>query len=212
MFYDQGEIVHSSRIISNFPLMAIELKNRELQEYCSDFSSLKEQAEKLSADLTGDQFTWKPAENKWSVAECLDHLNVGGGMVLSALQKAIDRGHRKGIVAEPPFTYGFFSRMFPKIMEPSSRLKMKSVRLYLPAPAADLDKESVVTTFLQLQDDYIEQIQRSDGLDLRRIRVSSPAIRLLRLILGAWFAVTLAHEKRHMEQAHRVKLDPGFPK
>ena len=165
----------------------------------------------MSADLSGEQFTWKPKENKWSVAECLEHLNVGGELVLSALRNAIDRGHRDGIVAEPPFTYGFLSRTFPKIMMPSSRLKMKSVRLYLPASAVGLDKETVVAKFLQLQDDFIEQVQRSDGLDHRRIRVSSPAIRMLRLSLGAWFAVTIAHEKRHLEQARRVTQDPGFP-
>ncbi len=191
--------------------MAIALKNRELEDYRNDFSILKEQASQLSADLSGEQFTWKPTQKKWSVAECLDHLNVGGRLVLDALQKAIESGHRDGIVGEPPFTYGFVSRNFPKIMMPSTRLKMKSVRLYLPAPAAELNKESVVTTFLQLQDDYIEQIQRSDGLDLRRIRVSSPAIRMLRLSLGAWFAVTIAHEQRHLEQARRVAKSPGFP-
>ncbi len=197
--------------MTNFPHIPNELKSRELQGFCNDFSSLKEQVRQLSADLTGEQFSWKPAEKKWSVAECLDHLNVGGGLVLSALRQAIDRGHRNGIVAEPPFTYGFFSRFFSRIMEPSSRLKMKSVRLYLPAPAAKLEKEPVVTAFMQLQDDFIEQVKRSDGLDLRRIRVASPAIRLLRLSLGAWFAVTIAHEKRHLEQARRVTQHPGFP-
>ncbi|TVQ65989.1 MAG: DinB family protein [Balneolaceae bacterium] len=191
--------------------MAIELKNRELEDYRTDFSSLKEQARQLSADITDEQFAWKPTENKWSVAECLEHLNVGGELVLSALRKAIDRGHRDGIVAEPPFTYGFLSRTFPKIMMPSSRLKMKSFRLYLPAPSAGLEKETVVAKFLQLQDDFIEQVQRSDGLDLWRIRVSSPAIRMLRLSLGSWFAVTIAHEKRHLAQARRVTQEPEFP-
>jgi len=187
------------------------LENREIQDLCNDFSSLKEQTLQLVADLSHEQFIWKPAVNKWSVAECLDHLNVAGGMMLSAIRQAVDRGHREGILAEPPFTYGFFSRTFVRLMEPSSRLKVKSVRLYLPATAANLEKDKVVEEIMQLQDDFMEQVKRSDGLDLRCIRVSSPAIRLLRLSLGAWFAVTVAHEKRHLEQARRVTKNPGFP-
>jgi hypothetical protein len=191
--------------------MAKKMENREMEDLCSDFSSLKEQVRQLSADLTGEQFLWKPDEQKWSVGECLDHLNILGGTLLPEIRQAIDRGHRNGIVAEPPFTYGFLSRAFVRGNEPSSRWKMKTFRLYQPAPAAKLEKEPVVTAFMQLQDDFIEQVKRSDGLDLRRIRVASPAIRLLRLSLGAWFAATVAHEKRHLKQAHRVTQDPGFP-
>ncbi len=187
------------------------MENREIEDLCSDFSSLKEQARQLSADMSSEQFLWKPDEQKWSVGECLDHLNALGCKLLPAIRQAIDRGHRNGIVAEPPFTYGFLSRAFVRGNEPSSRWKMKTFRIYKPDTAVNLEKDPVVAVFMQLQDDFIEQIKRSDGLDLRRIRVASPAIRMLRLSLGAWFSATVAHEKRHLKQAHRVMQDPGFP-
>lgn len=191
--------------------MANGLGNQEVENQSRGFSSLKEQARLLTADMSSEQFVWKPEVQKWSVGECLEHLNVVGGKLLPAIRQAIDRGHRDGIVAEPPFTYGFISRAFVRGNEPSSRWKMKTFRAYQPAPAAKLEKEPVLKDFMELQDAFIEQVKRSDGLDLRRIRVASPAVRLLRLSLGAWFAATVAHEKRHLKQAHRVTQDPGFP-
>lgn len=62
----------------------------------------------------------------------------------------------------------------------------------------------MVDEFLALQDELAEHVNEAEGIDLRRLRLSSPAIPLLRISLGAWFEATLAHERRHLSQARRV--------
>jgi hypothetical protein len=48
-------------------------------------------------------------------------------------------------------------------------------------------------------------LERADGLDLRRVKVATPISRFLKMSLGAMFAQIAAHERRHLEQARRVR-------
>jgi hypothetical protein len=54
-------------------------------------------------------------------------------------------------------------------------------------------------------------LQQSAGLDLRRIRVVSPVTRLLKLSLVGAFALTAAHDRRHLYQGWEVRKASGFP-
>ena len=63
----------------------------------------------------------------------------------------------------------------------------------------------IVTEFMEWQDKLGATIRRADGLDLRRARGRSPALPLIKWSLGALFAITLAHERRHLWQARQVR-------
>ena len=49
------------------------------------------------------------------------------------------------------------------------------------------------------------QMERAEGLDLARIKVATPISRFLKMSLGAMFEQAAAHERRHIEQARRVR-------
>lgn len=59
-------------------------------------------------------------------------------------------------------------------------------------------------TWSTLQNQFSECVAAAEGLDLRRLRLPSPAIPLLYISLGAWFEAILAHERRHLDQAERI--------
>lgn len=50
-------------------------------------------------------------------------------------------------------------------------------------------------------------LRSADGLDLARIKVTSPVTRLLRLSLGQWLAGLAGHQRRHLWQARQVKTE-----
>jgi hypothetical protein len=68
-------------------------------------------------------------------------------------------------------------------------------------------------TFFHVQSKFLRQIERADGLDLSRVKVPMPVSRFFKLGLGAAFARTAAHERRHLAQARRVrsKIPHGVP-
>jgi hypothetical protein len=176
----------------------------QLEDYRSHFRSMKEEATTLAADVDDDSLQKRPNPEMWSVAQIFDHLNTAGWLLLNPLEQAIQRGQEKGPYGEPPFQYGFISRWFIRSMQPSSGWTFTAPSVFEPASNETLYPQETVEEFRALQDQFARCVADAEGLDLRRIRVSSPAVPLLRISLGAWFEATLAHEDRHLEQAERV--------
>ena len=58
---------------------------------------------------------------------------------------------------------------------------------------------------------FIAVCEAADGLDLARIKVRSPFLKLLRLPLGAFLDAMGLHAIRHVQQAERVTQHPAFP-
>ena len=87
--------------------------------------------------------------------------------------------------------------------EPPVRRKVRAPRRFLPLDGQPVT--AIVPTFLHLQSQFLALIGRSEGLDLARVKVSTPISRFLKMSLGMMFAQASAHERRHMAQARRVR-------
>lgn len=176
----------------------------QLKEYRSGFIDLKEAATTLVDDVDGDTLKRRPNPETWSPLQCFDHLNTAGWLLLQPMEDAIQRSQAEGPHGSPPFEYGFVSRWFIRSMEPSSGWTFTAPSVFEPEEPETLYAGEVVDEFLALQDQFSDCVVDAEGLDLRGIRVPSPAIPLFRISLGAWFEATLAHERRHLKQARRI--------
>ena len=176
----------------------------QLDDYRSGFSNLKESATTLVNDVNADALTTRPDPKRWSAIQCIDHLNTAGWLLLRSMEDAIQRGRAEGPYGEPPFEYGFVSRWFVRVLEPSSGWSFDAPSLFEPDAPNTLYPDEVVDEFLALQDQFFACVTDAEGLDLRQIRLPSPAVPLLRISLGAWFEATLAHERRHLTQARQT--------
>ncbi|PSQ82893.1 MAG: hypothetical protein BRD30_13545 [Bacteroidetes bacterium QH_2_63_10] len=150
----------------------------QLDTYRSNFLALKDEATALVAGVDEDMLRRPPNPDTWSVAQILDHVNTAGWLLLNSLEQAIQDASQNGPYGEPPFRYGFVSRWFVRSMKPEE--------------------------FRALQDQFATCVVDAEGLDLRRLRVSSPAVPLLRISVGAWFEATVAHQQRHLDQGRDV--------
>ena len=182
----------------------------QLQDWIEQFEGIKKEGLALAAGLSPVQFNWHPEPGRWSIAECLDHLNVIGFQLLPLMDEAIDGARRRGLTGSAPFDLGIVGRWFSQSQEPPVKKKFKTMKLYVPPP--DRPYEEIVPAFGKLQDDLVRCIERADGLNLERIKISSPAAKIFRMNLAGWFAGTASHERRHLWQAQNVRDSPGFPK
>lgn len=178
--------------------------------YVQGYEALKEEAIVLVNGLDETAFNWRHDPESWSVGECLDHLNTLGALMLPKWDEALKKGKANDLIGHPPFDYGFLGRWWINTMQPSTRRRFKTPKVFQPS-TSDLRCDDVLATFLDLQDQFIKRVEASRGLDLRRVKAPSAAFSLLRLPLGAWFESTIAHEERHLAQARRVMHHVGFP-
>lgn len=179
--------------------------NTQLSDDLRQIEAIKQDARALTAGLSHDQFNSRPAPQRWSVAECLDHLNAIR-KVLPAIDRTVEEAERRGLRSPGPFHYGWLARFTVRSMEPPPRFRMRTVRMLLPRDVP-LQRDDVLREFLELRDQLAERVRRADGLDLKRAIVVSPVSRLVRLPLAAYFAFLLAHDRRHLWQARQVLTD-----
>lgn len=180
-----------------------------LEEYRRQIAEIRRDTDELLAGVSDAQFNWRPEPHRWSVAECLGHLNVTGTAYLRALDRAISEARSRGLTGGGAFRSGLLGGWMTRSMEPPPRMKMKAPKSILP-PAPDRPLATVREEFMALQDEMERRLRDAEGLDLTRARVTSPVASFLRVRLGDAFGFLLAHERRHLWQARRVRDEPGF--
>jgi hypothetical protein len=182
----------------------------ELQEYCRQVEAIKQDAHELMDGVTKTQFNWRSGADRWSIAECLEHLNITARLYFPVINEMITQALLHGWRSQGPFRHGWFGNFFVRSVEPPPGMRFKAPRRFVPPPDRPLSE--VWSEFIAFQDRLIELIGRANGVDLARVKVQIPATNLIKLSLGQSFRLVAAHERRHLWQARQVKADPGFPR
>ena len=180
----------------------------ELEEFRRQFEQLANDADTLVAPLSDTYFTWQPRPNAWSIAQCIDHLNVTARLYLPVLDEGIANAIRQGHYGEGPYVYSWLARMFVRILEPPARPRVRTPAAFQPPPSRT--RQEIMSAFRAYQVQYVDRLRQANGLDLARARVRSPVASWLRVPLGCGFAALAAHERRHIWQARKVTEAPGF--
>ena len=175
----------------------------ELEELKQQSQAILEDTTDLVSGLTEAQMTWRLRPDSWSITDCLAHLVTVDGQDLPSLWKAIREGRRNGWLGSGPFSYPWWNGWFVKSMEPPVKRKYKPPDIYVPRPRPDPGQ--TVDEFRRVQHDLHHLLTEADGLDLARIKVAMPAVRWLKMRLGARLQLISAHDRRHLWQARQVK-------
>jgi hypothetical protein len=182
----------------------------ELDAFRLQFEELANDADAMTSALTDDQFNWRPPSGGWTVAQCIDHLNVTAREYLPRLDEGIADAIRGGLYGEGPFHYTVLGRLFVWSQQPTTKLKYKATKVFEPSPSRQ--KQETLAAFRAYQVQLVDRLRQANGLDLARARVSSPVVAVLRMPLGSGFALVVAHERRHLQQARTVLAHPAFPR
>jgi hypothetical protein len=175
----------------------------ELRSYVDQLKAIERDARRLIDGLTGAQIVWRETAGTWSVADCMNHLMVTGGHSLASIRRALVDARTRGILGRGPFRHGILGNWFVRLMDAPPPMKFKAPKAYRPAP--ELSAPEIINGFFALQHDLARALVEADGLDLSRVKVENPVTRWFRLSLGQEFALTMAHERRHVWQAWRVR-------
>ena len=179
--------------------------SEDLRTHITGLEFAKTEAPAIVNGLSREQFNRRIQDDSWSVGECLDHLYQTGYHLHKAIVPEMNAARAAGKTGSGPFKYGFLGTMFVNaagVPKDPNKGRVKAPKLYVPG--TDFDPDELVPKFVALQDDLIEMTQAAQGLDLKRIKISSPAAKILRLSLGLWLKLLPEHQKRHFLQARRV--------
>jgi hypothetical protein len=182
----------------------------EIESYLDQLVSIQQDVPGIVAGLTDEQFNWRSSPDRWSISQCLDHLNLTAEKFVPAIDEAIAEARQRGWLSAGPFTYPLLERWFTRSQEPPPRLRSRAFKAFVPPPGKP--KADVVARFMEWQEQIGRRLHAADGIDLRRAKHKSPVMPLFTWRLGTLLALTLAHERRHVWQAREVRNHPNFPR
>ena len=187
--------------------------NTPQDQWLAELDQVEREVQRELEPLSEAQFAWKPGPARWSIGECLDHLGITAGLMLGRVRPAIEHSLRKSREDDPsaPFKYGMVGGWFVRTMEKPGKRAMPAPENF--KPSARLTRARALASFTAAHRDLRGAIEKSRGLALDRIKAPSSAkgAGWLRLNVAAWLAASLAHARRHLAQAERVRQTPGFP-
>ena len=182
----------------------------QLAELRSQFAAAKAEASELVDGLKESQFNWRPDPRRWSMAECLLHLNIVGDRYVRLLEKILEDPGARSRTGQGPFVYGALAKWILSNTEPPPKRKFKAPRSFTPAYGQPIT--AVLPTFRHVQEQLALLLEQANGLDLDRIKVKAPGLGPVRFNVYVTFAWIAAHERRHLWQARQVRNHAGFPR
>lgn len=157
--------------------------------------------------LSSAQVAWQPAPERWGIGQCLVHLARVNELYRVRLTPLLHDARARGLGARRPLRGSWLGRWFTRAVGPEGRPVRTPPVLRPRREAVDNALETFFAEQVRLQ----TLLDESRGLDLDRVRVSSPVSRLLRFHACDAFRILVEHEKRHVAQAEHVAAAPGFP-
>ncbi|HYH80721.1 MAG TPA: DinB family protein [Longimicrobium sp.] len=184
-----------------------------LEGYLSQLAFIRRETAELTDGITDAQFAWRPAPERWSPGEIVNHLNLSGESYVGRLAALLADARARGLKDRGDFKPSLFGGALVRSMEPPPRRRFKAPRIWRPETAGPaLDRGRELARWHALHDALEAQIRAAAGLDLRRIRLASPVSALIRMNAGDALALMLTHERRHLLQLRKVTEEAGYPK
>ena len=180
----------------------------QLSAIVAQFESASARLRRLVTHTPAARWNTRADPARWSVAECVAHLNLTSRAYLPLLERGIAEAHAVGGGAPARYRRDPLGWLIATMSGPRPRIGgrklggLKTAASFVPS--GELEAEATVAEFMELQARQIALTRTADGLPLHRVRVVSPFDARVKYNLYAAFTLLPAHQHRHLEQAEEV--------
>ncbi len=174
-----------------------------IQQLSEDTQAIIDFTNASLTKLSSEKLNQKPSEEKWSVAECLEHLNLYGDYYIPAIKNAINQG--KNTSPSPNYKGSWFGNYFTKSMLPKENAVKNKMKTFKDKnPIHSQVPSDVLERFLNQQNEILALLQQAQSVNLMKPKISITIAKWLKIRLGDTFRFVIAHNQRHIVQAKKV--------
>ncbi len=175
-----------------------------LKDVIQDLKEIEETSIHEFQNLNEEDLVWKPAPDKWSIAECLQHIIIANSTYIKDIEKRLQKAEVKTI--EYPISFSITGKLFLYAVDPKYKWKVPAPKIFKPYKENKIESgKETVKEFLKLQEEIMSIARTACAYDHQHINTYSPLSKLLKFNVGEQLYIMMRHTKRHINQAKRVK-------
>jgi hypothetical protein len=174
----------------------------QLQVIADEFASAQARLHRLAQATPEDWWAMRADPARWSVGECVAHLNITSQAFLPLIRRGLDDGRRMASAMPQRFRRDPIGWLLWRTTGPPVRHRIRTTAPFVPAGTEP--RAGAVETFDQLQAEQIRCVEQADGVPLGAIRITSPFNARVRYNLYSCLTILPRHQHRHIWQAEQV--------
>lgn len=178
------------------------MTNQERELATNQLRASRERLLGLVEGLTREQLTFRPAEGRWSVGDCLEHLTRVENRVLGIIETKIAEPASQPIAESIRDKDGMLLRAVPNRTE-----KRQAPEMARPI-GQWVDAQELLAAFESVRS-RSAQFAAETRADLRNYTYPHGAFG--ELDCYQWLLLVGLHSERHARQIEEIKADPAFP-
>ncbi|HKV95811.1 MAG TPA: DinB family protein [Candidatus Angelobacter sp.] len=180
----------------------------DLEQARQYFAFTRKRLEEATAGLSGEQARFKPAPERWSIAEILEHLSIAHDRIMTRIVEQFPQAPASEPGRDSQTVDALILEKIPdRSMKASAPEFARPTSLVAPAEALDRIFRSYqrLAEFLESTADLREHVLEAMPLRFTTNGAHSTADGY------QWALIAAAHDERHVRQILEVKASPNYP-
>ncbi len=178
----------------------------QLEAIVTELRNGSERLHRLADVVPPDRWAQRPGPDRWSVAECVAHLNLTTEAFRPLVLDALERGRRlrgaNAVRVAARYSRGLLGGLLWRVLSRPGKFRTKTTAAFVPLQPGSA--ASLVAEFDRLQDEQIAWVRAADGLPLGAVKVASAFNARVRYNLFAALSILARHQQRHLWQAEEA--------
>ncbi|HVF38904.1 MAG TPA: DinB family protein [Gemmatimonadaceae bacterium] len=181
---------------------------KQLAAVTKGLESAQSRLEKLTERITEDHWQVRNDPARWSVAECVAHLNLTSAAYIPLIRAALAEARATGETKAQAYHRDPMGWLFSTMTGPLPSLgrkrigRVKTMAAFIPE--GNLPRQIVLAAFKRDHDELIGMAHEAEGLPIDKVRITSPFGGKIRYNCYSAFVIIPRHDARHLEQAELV--------
>ena len=178
---------------------------RQLSDLIDSLDAAQRRLRTLTDNLSDSAWNRRPAPEKWSPAECVEHLNLTSRAFIPLLRDAVAAAKLSPQSHKAHYRRDLLGWFMSKMMGPLrhiGQLRVMPVKTLPPfVPKSNRSRTEILSDFVTLNAELVSLLRSADGLPIDEVKIVSPFGGRMRYDAYSAFAIIARHEHRHVQQA-----------
>lgn len=181
---------------------------RQLKAITDSLRSAQTRLRRLSDELSDENWSKRPGPDRWSAAECVEHLNLTSKAYLALLPDAVMRAKKRGGPAQKHYRRDALGWFMSMMIGPLRRLgtfrivPVKTTPKFVPKRGRS--RTEILSNFMRLQAELAAVIRSGDRLPLDQVKIVSPFGGRMKYSAYSALVIIARHQHRHIQQAEEA--------